>query len=196
MIPTLFELHDTDYEPIASFSLLWRWTSPRHNELPTDILDRIRPIAHAKAAPVNRYALSRVHREWPDLGVRHESVRDMQWIDVSHEDEGVVTDWLLSLPIRVDETVIVSWDERTAVAAPFTLVAEYWSDFFYPGDDAVIVPPSIAWMLVWDHEEHFSFGIASHEPGEETWSLGGTFRDAGAGCSHFARPNAAGSQST
>lgn len=168
MIRTLFELHDTDYEPLASFRLLWRWTSPQYNELPSDALHRIRPIAQAKAARINRYTRSRVHREWPDLGVRPESVRDLRWIDVNDEDEGVVRDWLLSLPIRPDETVIVSWDARTAVAAPFALVAEHWSDFFYrASDDAAIVPASVAWMLVWDHEEHFSFGIASHEPGED-----------------------------
>ena len=64
---------------------------------------------------------------------------------------------------KFGETVAVSWDERTAVSAPVTLVAEYWSDFFYA---AAIVPLSSAWMLVWDHNQHFSFGIASHKPDE------------------------------
>lgn len=104
---------------------------------------------------------------WPALGVRPESVRDVQRIDANQEDESVVREWLLSLPIPVDETVIVSWDERTAVTTPFAFVAEYWSDFFYgSSDDAAIVPPGVAWMLVWDHHERFEFGITSPEPGK------------------------------
>ena len=167
MIRVLFELRDSDYEPLTRFSLLWRWTSPRYNELPPDVLERIRPIAQPKAALINDYVLERVHEKWPALGVRPESVRDVQRIDADLEDESVVKEWLLSLPIPVDETVIVSWNKRTAVTAPFAFVAEYWSDFFYASsDDAAIVPPDVAWMLVWDHREHFEFGLASPEPGK------------------------------
>jgi hypothetical protein len=167
MILMLFKLEDADYEPLTSFSLLWRWTSPRYTELPTDVLECIRPIAQRKAALINDYAIKRVHSERPALGLKAESVRDVQVIDADDEDQSVVREWLLSLPIPVDETVIVSWDEDTAVTAPFAVVAEYWSDFFYgSSDDAAIVPPGVAWMLVWDHEGTFHFGIASPEPGE------------------------------
>jgi hypothetical protein len=163
----LFELEDADYEPLTSFSLLWRWTSPRYTELPTDVFERIRPIAQPKAALIDHYVTKRVNSEWPALGLKAESVRDVQVIDANDEHESVVREWLLSLPIPLDETVIVSWNEDTAVTAPFAVVAEYWSDFFYlSSDDAVIIPPSVAWMLTWDHGGTFHFGIASREPGE------------------------------
>ena len=63
MILMLFKLEDADYEPLTSFSLLWRWTSPRYTELPTDVLECIRPIAQRKAALINDYAIKRVHSE-------------------------------------------------------------------------------------------------------------------------------------
>ena len=161
----MFELDDSDYEPLAKFGLLWRWTSPRYNELPIDALQRIRPLAHERAALVSDYAVRRVHRRYPDLGVNPDSVHDIQVIDANREPESAVKDWLLALPVSVDETVIVSWNASLAVTAPFALIAEYWSDFFYgASEDAAIVPPSVAWMLVWDHEEHFSFGITSQKP--------------------------------
>lgn len=164
----LFELEDADYEPLTSFSLLWRWTSPRYTELPTDILECIRPISQRKAALITDYVRKRVHSEWPALGLRADSVRDVQLIGADGQDQNVVREWLFSLPIRVDETVIVSWNEDTAVTAPFAVVAGYWSDFFYlSSDDAAIVPPSVAWVLVWDHHGTFHFGITSPEPSEE-----------------------------
>jgi hypothetical protein len=167
MIQMLFKLDDAEYEPLTSFSLLWRWTSPRYTELPTDVLECIRPIAQRKAALINDSAIQRVHSERPALGLKAESVRDVRMIDAADEDQSVVREWLLSLPIPVDETVIVSWDEDTAVTAPFAVVADYWSDFFYgSSDDAAIVPPDVAWLLVWDHEGTFHFGIASPQPGE------------------------------
>jgi hypothetical protein len=162
----LFELEDADYEQLTSFSLLWRWTSPGYAELPTDVLECIRPIAQRKASLINDYVGKRIHREWPALGPKAESVRDVQVIEADGEDKGVVRQWLLSLPIPLDETVIVSWNEDTAVIAPFAVVAEYWSDFFYlSSDDAAIVPPSLEWMLIWDHHGTFHFGIVSPKPG-------------------------------
>jgi hypothetical protein len=126
------------------------------NYIPTDVLECIRPIAQRKAALINDYAIKRVHSERPALGLKAESVRDVQVIDADDEDQSVVREWLHSLPIPADETVIVSWDEDTAVTAPFAVVAEYWSDFFYgSSDDAAIVPPGVSWMLVWDHEGTF-----------------------------------------
>jgi hypothetical protein len=167
MILKLIKLEAVDYEPLAGFSLLWRWTSPRYAELPADVLAGIRPIARRTAALINDFAVKRVHSDWPALGLRAESVRDVHLIDTGDEEQSVVREWLLSLPIRTDETVIVSWDEETAVSAPFAAVAEFWSDFFFvSSDDAAIVPPGVAWMLVWDHTGRFHFGITSLDPDE------------------------------
>ena len=80
-------------------------------------------------------------------------------------DESVVREWLDSLPIPADESVVVSWDAETAVTTPFAVVAQDWSDFFYPGsDDAAVIPPNGEWMLMWHHYELFEFGSASLVP--------------------------------
>ena len=56
--------------------------------------------------------------------------------------------------------MIVSWEPRLAVSAPFSLIAEHWSDFFYPSsDDALVTPHTVDWLLTWDHDERFEFGV-------------------------------------
>ena len=157
----LFEFDDDDFVPIRRCSLAWRWTSPTHAELPADDLKQIQAIAGAKAATLNDFVVDR----WPRLGVNPAYPLDLRRLHTEDEDEVAVRAWLLALPIDTNSTVIVSWDWSTAVVAPFALVAEYWSDFFYPAsDDAAVIPRDVAWMLVWNHEEVFEFGSAQFEP--------------------------------
>lgn len=153
----VFELEDSDYEPISRFRLLWRWTSPSHAEFAPDVLDSIRPIGVVRAAVINEFAVDRVRARYPGGGLNAEFARDLRRLRTRDVDERVVRDWLVSLPITPDEAVIVSWDATTAVTAPFVLVARHWSDFFYPSsDDAEVIPPHLKWMLAWHHEELLS----------------------------------------
>jgi hypothetical protein len=162
-VADLFAFDDADFRPIAGFSLLWRWTSASHAEFPQDVLDRIRPIAPAKAAAINDFVIERVEATWPALGLDPELATDVQRLETTHADETAVSDWLTALPLRADEDVVVSWDKDTAVVAPFAIVAAYWSDFFYPSsDDAIVIPPNLEWMLAWDHHEAFQFGLPRH----------------------------------
>ena len=158
----VFELEDSDYEPTSRFRLLWRWTSPSHAEFAPDVLDSIRPIGVARAAVINEFAVDRARARYPGGGLNAEFARDLRRLRTRGADEGVVRDWLLSLPIPADEPVIVSWDTYTAVTAPFAVVARHWSDFFYPSsDDAAVIPSYVEWMLTWHHEELFEFGSES-----------------------------------
>ena len=153
----VFELEDCDYEPVSSFSLLWRWTSPTQAEFPPSVLERIRPIADPKAALITEYVSARSDPN----ELNPEAFRDVRRLDTGRIDEGAVSEWLLGLPVPEKEKVIVSWDAHTAVTAPFNLVAEYWSDFFYPAsDDAAVIPLGVEWMLVWHHWERLEFGIS------------------------------------
>ena len=157
----LFEFEDLDYAPLSRFPLLWRWTSPSHAEFAPDVLDTIRPIGRTKAAVINQFVIDRVHARAYGLGLNAEFACDLQSLPARGEDEDVVRDWLLSLPISADEFVIVSWDTHTAVMAPFALVARNWSGFFYPSsDDVAVIPRSVEWMLAWHHEEFLEFGTA------------------------------------
>ena len=158
----LFEFEDADFEPMSRFGLKWRWTSPSHAELPTAVVARIRPIAGEKAALISDFVHDRVFAHHPHHGLLNpEFAGALRGLRTLNADEGVVREWLLSLPIPVDQTVIVSWDRATAVTAPFPLIAEHWSDFFYPSsDDAAVIPARVEWMLAWHHEEAFEFGLA------------------------------------
>ena len=154
----MIELDESDYEPLSHFRLLWRWASPRHAELPANVLECIRPIADARAGLIDEYAMRVVEHG----RLKPESFRDLRRIETGREDESAVSDWLVALPVPGDESVIVSWDAQTAVTAPFGLVVKYWSDFFYPAsDDAAVIPRRTDWMLVWHHLESFEFGIPS-----------------------------------
>ena len=159
-----FELQNSDYEPLSRFGLLWRWTSPYFEEFAPDVLDSIRPIGAAKAAIINEFALRACHL---GDGLNSQFGRDLRRCHARGADEGVVRDWLDSLPIPADGAVVVSWDAQTAITAPFAVVARHWSDFFYPSsDDAAVIPQHGEWMLMWHHEEIFEFRSASPAPSD------------------------------
>jgi len=134
----MFDFEDSDYEALSGFGLLWRWTSPNHAEFPANILNGIRPIADSKAALINEYVVARADQHGR---LELEFFTDVRRINAGRKAESAVRDWLTRLPVADDATVIVSWDARTAVTAPFRLVADCWSDFFYPAsDDAAVIP--------------------------------------------------------
>ena len=79
----VFELEDCDYEPVSSFSLLWRWTSPTQAEFPPSVLERIRPIADPKAALITEYVSARSDPN----ELNPEAFRDVRRLDTGRIDE-------------------------------------------------------------------------------------------------------------
>jgi hypothetical protein len=113
-----------DFAPMESFDLRWRWTSPAHALLPTEVLAAIRPFTSGAAAVRNVEALVRVPS--PDAAA------DLSMACDETVPEKDVARWLQQLSSNSAAETVVSWDAARAVLVPWTIFATYWSDFCYP----------------------------------------------------------------
>jgi hypothetical protein len=150
----------TDLVSLDDFPLRSRWTDPRYNVLPSADLAAIRPLSLAKAQEVAALTM-------PDLRSLVESPRGAipehfrsPAKEISAEgDVAAVGAWLKELSSG-DQSVVVSWDPHRAVLTTWKVFYTYWDDFCYPSsDDVTVVPLSGEWLLWYDHEERFVFGL-------------------------------------
>ncbi len=148
------EIKEIDFLPIDSFPLKWRWTDSRWNKLPDESLNKIHPLTENKAYEVCQYSLQFQEQS----GLIKSLFENIEQINTSGE-ESEVQSWLFSCSSNLDQTVIVSWNDRLAVLADWKVFCEYWDDFCYPAsDDISIFPLSGEWMLLYWHSEYFDFG--------------------------------------
>jgi len=148
------ELHESDFAPLDDFPLLWRWTKPSHDVLPSAVLATIQPLS---ATAATELALERAARcadrgaaEW-QMTIKAESGEEIR-----------VREWLEALDIEPEARVVVSWDRGTAVATLWQTFVAHWDAFCYPSSDDVSVwTPGAEWMLCFRHVAVFEFS-ASH----------------------------------
>lgn len=147
----------SDFRSIESFPLKWRWTDERWNKLPDNVLNEIKPLTEPKASKICQYTL-----EFSDQSGLIESLFEQTEKVTSDTETSEIQRWLLTLSGELNQTVIVSWDNRLAVLVKWKVFCEYWDDFCYPSsDDIMIFPISEEWMLFYSHSEYFVFGRIS-----------------------------------
>ena len=150
-----------DFQPLDDFPLLWRWSQPSHDVLPSGVLAEIRALAPARASELSAEAVA--------LTERGRRVGGLTLIaaDGDHADD--VRSRLAALRIESKAPVIVSWDPSTAVVTHWGIFTRYWDAFCYPSSDDVTVWPvpssvdgagamSAPWVLCYHHSEVFAFG--------------------------------------
>jgi hypothetical protein len=146
----MITLTESDFVPLESFSLAWRWTQESHASLPTTTLARIRPLAAESAAAIAPEATELC------IGGDTATLRS------AAGDPARVRAWLVTLPVEPEASVLASWDVETAVVTDWQTFVAYWDDFCYPSsDDVTVWNPQGAWYLCYDHEEVFRFGRRS-----------------------------------
>lgn len=159
----------TDFVPLDGFRLRWRWTDPRYNVLPVADLAAIHPLSLAKAREINSLTMPCLRSlAWSPREAVPEHFRSAATEISAEGDAATVGACLQELSVS-DQPVVVSWDKRTAVLTTWKVFHTYWDDFCYPSsDDVTVVPLSGEWLLWYDHEERFVFGLLSTgDPGEE-----------------------------
>ena len=150
-----------DFQPLESFSLVWRWTQETHSVLPPEVLAAVQPLTEAKAATLQG-AADRLHQQFVLL----DNVTEAQIVGLriafthaAQEDHTRVQEWLQSRPIRADASIFVFWRFLgCAVVTRWQIFCDYWSDFCYPvSDDVIVWPLSGEWGLEYRHSEDLGF---------------------------------------
>ncbi len=163
----MLEIEENDFCSVDSFPLKWRWTDSRWNKLPDDALKTIQPLSETKARELCQYTL-----QFSDQSGLTESLFEhIEQINTSGE-ESEIQRWLLTCSSNLNQTVIVSWNNRLAVLVKWKVFCEYWDDFCYPSsDDVAIFPLSEEWMLIYSHSEYFDFGRSRNATAQHNKSL-------------------------
>ena len=145
--------------PFDQFQYKWRFTHEKYNLLPTSHLEQIRPLDKVASRLV-----------W-DVTVRHEMFdrgslsrtyfRQLEAIALPQalEGEQSIKEWLYQRRLPFAQQVYVSWDNNSAAITTWKMIVKYWSDFWYPGsDDLVVVDKTLSWALVFYHHDYVEFG--------------------------------------
>lgn len=143
-------LTESDYVPLDDFPLIWRWADRWRmpdNPRVTSTFRAIRPEkARELHAQAIAYHLAPVGRDGDAVSF------------ASDGDPRAVRDRLLVLGPSLDETVIVSWDQRTAITTSWGAFCVDWDDFCYPGcDDVTVWPLAGEWSLAYARVESFRY---------------------------------------
>lgn len=150
----MFEIEKNDFCSLDSFPLKWRWTDYRWNKLPDDALKTIQPLVETKARELCQYSLQFENQS----GLIQSLFENIEQVDTSAE-ESEIQRWLVACSSNLNQTVIVSWDNKLAALVNWKVFCEYWYDFCYPSsDDVAIFPFTEEWMLIYSHDEYFVFG--------------------------------------
>src|SRR5579885_2472038 len=149
-----------DFGSLENFEFLWRWTDPECAVLPERILTQIQVLLPEKARQIGEQLhplcqqlsrfLYKPLLENASSDPRFEVIRRLR---IGDQSDKVVHEWLVSLAIPEDTTIIVSWEPKVAVTVPWQIFCEYWDDFCYPGaDDICIHSLDDTWHMVYYHE--------------------------------------------
>jgi hypothetical protein len=149
----MLKIQETDFRPLDLFPLKWRWTDSRWNKFPDDALNEIQPLTETKALGLYQYSLQFEDQSGPIKSL-FEHIEQVN----ADAETWVIQHWLITCSSNLNQTVIVSWDNRLAALVKWRVFCEYWDDFCYSAsDDVAIFPLSEEWMLFFSHREHFDF---------------------------------------
>jgi len=162
-LPLMILLQESDYQALETFPLLWRWTDPRWNVLPSAILADIRVLTAAKTYAISeRWGL--FTRGRADTIPPFEFIDRLTELDVATRSDAQAQDWLQRQVVNLQQRVVVIWSPAIAVQTSLAVFQTYWSDFCYPAsDDVAILPLTVDWLLTYSHEEVFRFGRRAAE---------------------------------
>ena len=156
----MITIEKAEFRPLRELPLRWRWTDSRWSVLPDDALESIQPLIETTARRLCQHSLTFLNH----LGVNEEFFESIKRINTSGETSEIGK-WLSNCSSDVNQTVIVSWNDREAVLIRWDAFCRFWDDFCYPSsDDVAVFPLSEEWMLFSVHDETFVFGKRQNEP--------------------------------
>lgn len=145
---------ETKSSPIAQFPLRWRFTDPKYNVLPDEVLQRFHPLDAQSASELCFETRNFVS----SYAINAEGFPKIDQFD-TNGDVDKVREWLTDSLQNLDQAVEISWDPTTAMIVRLQDFCDYWNDFCYPGsDDVVVLPKARDWVLYYFHEEAFYIG--------------------------------------
>jgi hypothetical protein len=136
-----------ELRPWSQSNYAWRWSDPKHDLLPPDVLSTIQTVLPE--------AVARLYPRLLELELWAQEEPD-RVIQTAQLDEEEVARTLEELSLDPEEPQLISWNSTDAVLAPWRTFVRHWSSFCYPSsDDVAVVPQSGTGVLSYHHAEYF-----------------------------------------
>jgi len=156
----MIEIPHSDLRSLENFSLNWRLTDERWNKLPPESLAQIKPLAAEKCEEIWQIQKQYLFPE----GLDAKFFEKTEMIRTGAAEDSEINKWLASRIGDEQESIVVLWDEKTAVKTISKIFCNYWNDFCYPSsDDVSISPLNLNWLLFYHHDDYFCFGKSKEE---------------------------------
>ena len=168
----MIELTSTDFSPLDSFPLVWRWADPQRDPLPVRALRHIHPLRERKASELWQHLNDRYTDElWqyafktiPEPLPSNSLFASILHIDANEDGTDTIAKKLRSFHLQDNEVIIVQWDQKLAITVLWGTLRDHWYQFCYPAsDDVSLYPLSELWFLLYHHEDQIIFG-RPHQP--------------------------------
>ena len=132
----------------SSFPYAWRFTDPRWDCLPPNVLSLVTPLAASDAAPLIQ--LAKGFREYQRVNAT--AYRVVSSVRLEGDDKVAPAQQWLRSELPESTRVYVSWGDSAAIAPREILVA-YYDSFFYPFDTLDVFDDSADWAVLFGPEE-------------------------------------------
>lgn len=140
----------------------WRFTDPKYDVLPPNHLAQIHALDSRSARLIWTLIvdsdLHAVDPFKPGCFQHHESTEIGDSYGNADEDARI-RKWLYRCAIPFDHVVYLSWQPDWAITTTWKMLVKYWTSFYYPiSDDLLVVDESLEWCVLFHHEYEIHFG--------------------------------------
>ncbi len=142
---------------IEDFQLSWRFTNPKYSVIPAAHLEQLVPLDKDAAKFLSDYiSKTKLHA---DIPFKKDFFQTIDKAKVQLNNEAEIKKWLYQRGLPFDKKVYLCWDEQNGMIIPWKIFIKYFSSFYYGGsDDLTICDESLAWALLFYHEDEIYFG--------------------------------------
>lgn len=143
--------------PMEEFSMKWRFTDKKYNQLPELHLNQLKPLdKEASQFLWDFIADTKLHGDVP---FKKDFFTIIDKTKIKDGNEKEIKKWLYQRGLQFDKEVYLSWQSETAMIVPWKLLIKYYVDFYYPiADDLTVIDQSLNWALLFFHEHEAYFG--------------------------------------
>lgn len=136
--------------PMENFSLRGLF-----GDLPEVHLDQLKPLDKTAAAFLWNYISdSGLH---DDVPFKDDFFQTIDKAKITGNNEKLIRKWLYRRGLPFNKPVFLSGQPTEAMIVPWKLFVKYF-DCFYHSDDLTVIDQSLAWALLFYHEDEIYFG--------------------------------------
>ncbi|MCD8740510.1 hypothetical protein LT679_07840 [Mucilaginibacter roseus] len=151
---TSFENIHQSVTSLVDFALYWRF---KGETIPDRDLKLIAPLNAQGATFLKDFLIkAQLHANEP---FKKDFFETEEHIIMMDDNAARIKQWLYGKGVQPDEQVYLLWNSKVAAVVPFSVLVEYFEDFYYPSsDDLTVFDGQLNWALLFHHAEVLFWG--------------------------------------